>query len=114
MKIAVTKVFVNYLNSLAKRGFLQIDHAELKSYSPKEYEWRVGVDATLDADSYGDYDYDDDGNLVYKAIEVVYPYEFHACPKYLTTELLTTICRWNCGVNSEERLIEKLKDLINI
>lgn len=111
MKIRVSKVFANYLNKLAKQGVLNMEHAEVRTFSESCYSLHVGE--PMDADYYDDFDYDDDGNLLYKAIVVTYPYEFHALPKYLTTELLTTTYNWR-KVGNEEELIEMLKDLINI
>lgn len=111
MKIKVSKVFANYLNKLAKQGVLDIDHAELKTFSERQYELNVGD--PMDAEYYGDEDFDDDGNLVYKAIVVFYPDSYYAMPKCISTELLVTTAKWR-KVTTEEELKEMLKDLINI
>lgn len=107
----VSKVFANYLNKLAKQGVLDIDHAELKTFSERVYSLQVG--SVYDADYYGDYDMDCYGNLVYKAIVVFYPESYYAVPKYISTELLTTTAKCR-KVTTEEELKEMLKDLINI
>lgn len=111
MKVKVSKVFADYLNKLAKQGVLDIDHAEVKTFSERGYTLNVGD--PWDAEQYGDDDFDDEGNLVYKAIVVVYPDEYYALPKYLSTELLTTTFNW-FKVTNEEELKEMLKNLINI
>lgn len=118
MKIKVTKVFANYLNKLAKQGVLDIDHAEVKTFSERQYELNVGD--PWDADEYGDCTEDwvqhgDDFNFepVYKAIVVFYPDSYYAMPKCISTELLVTTAKWR-KVTTEEELKEMLKDLINI
>ena len=108
MKVKVSKVFADYLNKLAKQGVLDIDHAEVRTFSECGYTLNVGD--PWDAEQYGDYDYNNDE---YKAIVVVYPDEYYALPKYLSTELLTTTFNW-FKVTNEEELKEMLKDLINI
>ena len=111
MKIQVSKVFANYLNKLAKEGVLDIDHAELKTFTAGGYSLNVGD--TYDAEEYGDDFIDKEGDCRYKAIVIVYKDEYYACNRYLTTCELWEQSHSRC-VTNEEELREMLKDLINI
>ena len=82
MQIKVSKVFANFINKTAKElGF----EAEASVKSMSEGQYRMLVGDPYDADYYGDYDWK---TGQYKAIKVVYPYEYYACPQFLSTHML--------------------------
>lgn len=42
MKIQVSKTMAAFINKMAKAGELHIDHAEVKTFSERQYELNVG------------------------------------------------------------------------
>ena len=84
MKVKVSKVFADFINKTAKElGFKA--EASVQRMSERMYRLHVGLNAMLDAEDYGDYDWREGE---YKVIRVVYPEEYYACPQYLTTKAL--------------------------
>ena len=109
MKIKVSKVFADFINKTAKElGFSA--EASVVKMSERAYRLNVGLNAMLDADDYGDYDWAEDE---YKVIRVVYPEEYYACPQYLTTAMLINEYRRR-GVSTIDELKLMLKDMLSI
>ena len=109
MKIKVSKVFADFINRTAKElGFSA--EASVQRMSERGYVLNVGMEAQLDADDYGDYDWAEDE---YKVIRVVYPDDYYACPQYLTTKSLTDEYRRR-GVSTIDELKLMLKDILSI
>lgn len=97
MIIKVSKVFANYVNKVAKAAGKQF-HAEVVQMLPgwdfdeSDYDWSTGT---------------------VKSLQVSYPYEYYACPKYASTRDLNKEFRRR-GVSNEHDLIEMIIDLFEI
>ena len=85
MKIKVSKKFADFINKTAKELGFKCE-ASVVTMGDKGYRLNIGLDAMLDAQDNGDYDWCEGE---YKAIRVNYPAEYYAAPKYLTTAELT-------------------------
>ena len=110
MKIKVSKVFANYINKCAKEmGF----KAEACVETMSENQYRFCVGNVFDAMDNGDYDMDDEGRDVFKAIAISYPYDYYASTKYLTTEQLNKEWRRRNG-KTEQDLREMIRELCEI
>lgn len=109
MKVKVSKVFADFINKTAKElGFKA--EASVVTMSERGYRLNVGLDAALDAEDNGDYDWAEDE---YKVIKVLYPEEYYAMPTYLTTASLTKEFRRR-GVTTEAELKEMVKEMVEI
>lgn len=109
MKVKVSKVFANFINKAAKElGFKA--EASVVTMSERGYRLNVGLDAMLDAQDNGDYDWCEDE---YKVIKVLYPEEYYAMPKYLTTASLNKEYRRR-GVTTDAELKEMVKEMVEI
>ena len=109
MKVKVSKTFAAYINKTAKAlGFKA--EASVVTMSERGYRLNVGLDAMLDAQDNGDYDWAEDE---YKVIRVVYPEEYYAMPKYLTTASLNKEYRRR-GVTTDAELKEMVKEMVEI
>ena len=109
MKVKVSKVFANFINKTAKElGFKA--EASVVTMSERGYRLNVGLDAALDAEDNGDYDWAEDE---YKVIRVVYPDEYYAMPTYLTTASLTKEFRRR-GVSTADELKEMVRSMCEI
>ena len=109
MKVKVSKVFANFINKTAKElGFKA--EASVVTMSERGYRLNVGLDAALDAEDNGDYDWAEDE---YKVIRVVYPDEYYARPTYLTTASLTKEFRRR-GVSTADELKEMVRSMCEI
>lgn len=99
MKVKVSKVFASFINQVAKDRNLNFS-AEVVEIGPNSYNFFVG-------DSWpGEIDYNSKtGN--YKAIKIVYPYEYFCCPVFVSTDNLTRNFR-----RYRVQDIEGLKDMI--
>lgn len=107
MKVKVSKVFAQHLNSI--KDYLDIDVARVVSMDEHQYRLNVTTD-TIEAMIRGDYTYD---TRMYKAIRIDYPAEYYACPRYLTTkELNDEFARHN--VKDIDGLNRMLKSIIEI
>ena len=84
MKVKVSKVFANFINKTAKELNIKVT-AKVVEYSQNEYKWNVDYNL-FRAYDYGDYNIE---NGKYKAIMLLYPEEYYATPKFLTTCELT-------------------------
>lgn len=105
MNIQVSKVFARFINTTAKEMGFEAE-AEVVELSPTQYQWLVG-------DTYeGETDYDWKKGK-FRAIKVLYPYEFYANPLFLSTARLVCECRRR-NVSSMKGLKEMLKDMIEI
>jgi len=109
MKVKVSKVFAAFINKTAKElGFKA--EAEVVTMSERGYRLNVGLDAMLDAQDNGDYDW---GEGEYRAIRVVYPEEYYACPQYLTTASLNKEFRRR-GVTTADELKQMVRSMCEI
>lgn len=109
MKVKVSKTFAAYINKTAKAlGFKA--EASVVTMSERGYGLNVGLDAMLDAQDNDDYDFLEEE---YKVIRVVYPDEYYAMPKYLTTASLTREYRRR-NVSTESELQQMLRDMCEI
>jgi len=109
MKVKVSKVFADFINKTAKElGFKA--EASVVTMSERGYRLNVGLDAMLDAQDNGDYDWAEDE---YKVIRVAYPDEYYSMPQYMTTASLTKEFRRR-GVTTEAELKEMVKEMVEI
>lgn len=90
MKVRVTKVMAKHIAKVLKENGIKVEEVSVVKTSERTYALLIGTSALAAADEYGDYDWEND---TYKVIRVVYPYEYYATPRYLTTEELVRICR---------------------
>lgn len=109
MKVKVSKVFAKFINDTAKELGFKCE-ASVVTMSERGYRLNVGLDAALDAEDNGDYDWAEDE---YKVIKVLYPEEYYAMPTYLTTASLTKEFRRR-KVSTEEELQQMLRDMCEI
>lgn len=110
MKIKVTKRFAAFIENLKKTHELPIEEAKVVNLTPRAYVLNLGTEAMLDAEDYGDYDIADD---TYRAIRVVYPWDYYAPARFLSTkELIKESRRRN--VKDSDQLEEMLVDMLNI
>lgn len=108
MKVKVSKTFAAFINKAAKElGFKA--EASVVTMSSRSYKLNVSMDL-FEAEETGDYDFVEDEC---KAIKVVYPDDYYAMPKYLTTASLTKEFRRR-GLTTEAELKEMLKDMCEI
>jgi len=101
MKIAVTKVFAEYINTVAKQTGKKFA-AEIITLPEYAYTFFVGSDI-FTAYEFGDVNRDGK----YKAIVIRYPSEFYAAEKYLSTYYLTKEFR-----RREVKTATELQDMI--
>lgn len=105
MKIQVSKVFADFINKTVPNV-----EASVRKMSENEYRIHVGIFALWDAEQYGDYDWQ---TGKYKAIVVLYPDDYYACPRYITTKELDNEFKRR-GVKDAEGLKSMIKDMIEI
>ena len=105
MKVKVSKVFADFINKTVKDV-----EARVVKMSENQYRMNLGGFAVWDAEEFGDYDWQ---TGEYKAIVVVYPYDYYACPRYISTKELTKEFKRR-GVRDAEGLKEMVKDMIMI
>ena len=104
MKVAATKAMATYINKVAKKNNLKAQAVPVKA------GWaEVGLEALYDADQYGELDADNRA----KAIKILFPYEYYACPLYFTTASLNREFK-SRRVKTEEELDAMIVDLISI
>ena len=109
MKVKVSKVFANFINKTAKElGFKA--EAEVVTMSERAYRLNVGLEAALDAEDNGDYDW---GEGEYRVIRVCYPDNYYTVPTYLTTAYLTSEFRRR-QVTTEDGLKQMLRSLCEV
>ena len=109
MKVKVSKVFAKFINDTAKElGFKC--KASVVTMSERGYRLNVGLDAMLDAQDTGDYDWAEDE---YKVIRVAYPDEYYAMPQYMTTASLTKEFRRR-SVSTADELKEMVRSMCEI
>ena len=85
MRIAATTTMAATLNKeFRRRGWdYKARQVWLKA---QQYSWNVGD--IYDAEDYGDYNDEKDA---YRAIVVIYPDDYYACPRYITTRDLNRL-----------------------
>lgn len=105
MKIQVSKVFADFINKTVPNV-----EASVRKMSENEYRMHVGSFALWDAEQYGDYDWQ---TGKFKAIVVLYPDDYYACPRYITTKELDKEFKRR-GVRDAEGLKSMIKDMIEI
>ena len=108
MKIKVSKTFAKFINDTAKELNFKVS-AKVVELSENSYRWNVDSDIFRALD-YGDYDI---SNRTGKAIMLVYPEDYFACPNYLTTYQLTQEFKRN-SVSSLEDLKNMIKNMCEI
>ena len=99
MRLNTTKTFANFLKKEMKKLGLNYE-ITLEKLNEAQYGWFVDVMSRTNA-----YDYN---TGLYSVLKVVYPYEYYACPKYITKEDLYKT--WN---KSGENLNNFLLDMKN-
>ena len=108
MKIKVSKTFAKFINDTAKELNFKVS-AKVVELSENSYRWNVDSDIFRALD-YGDYDI---CSRTGKAIMLVYPEDYFACPNYLTTyQLNQEFKRYN--VSSLEDLKSMIKNMCEI
>ena len=86
MNIQATKTMAQAINKALKAKGWKGYRVEQIMLTSQAYAWNVGD--IYDAEDYGDYC---DLNNKYRALRVIYPAEYYACDKYLTTQDLNRI-----------------------
>jgi hypothetical protein len=109
MKVKVSKVFAKFINDTAKELGFKCE-ASVVTMSERGYRLNVGLDAMLDAQDNGDYDWGEDE---YKAIRLDYPEEYYAMPQYLTTASLNREFR-SCHVQDADGLKRMIRNMCEI
>lgn len=109
MKVKVSKVFAKFINDTAKELGFKCE-ASVVTMSERGYRLNVGLDAMLDAQDTGDYDWAEDE---YKVIRVAYPEEYYSMPTYLTTASLTKEFHSRRVTNADE-LKQMIKSICEI
>lgn len=110
MKIKVSKTFANYINKCAKEMGFKAE-AFVETMSDSRYGFCVG--SVFDAVDNGDWDVDDKGRNVFKVIDIIYPGDYFAPTKYLTTAQLNKEWRIRNG-KTEQDLREMIRELCEI
>ena len=109
MNIKVSKVFANFINKTAKEMGFECE-ARVVRLNQNQMRAFMGTEALFDAVDYGDYDI----NLVtYKAIKILYPYEYYACPQFISTAMLVREWRRRGG-KTEQDLKEMIREMVEI
>lgn len=105
MKIQVSKVFANYINSCAKRLGFKCE-ARVLELTPTQYSalvpWREVCNF--------DFNYN---TAKYKVIRISYPFEYYALPKYFSSYMLNREFT-NRKVKTTEGLDRMIRDLCEI
>ena len=107
MKVQVSKVFAKFINDTAKEMGFQAE-ASVVYMSTMGYQMNVGD--PYDGEDGGDWDWE---KSKFKAIQIVYPYEYYACPLYLSTKRLCAEFRRR-GIKTMQELKEMIRDLVEI
>ena len=107
MYVKVSKVFAKFINKTAREmGFKCM--AKVIKCNVNSYGFCTGDDV-IDARCYGDYNNDD----TIKVLQVVYPYEYHACERLVTTRQLIEEFKRR-KVSNFEDLKEMVRDMFEI
>ena len=109
MNIKVSKVFAKFINNTAKEMGFKCE-AEVVTLSENQMRMFMGTEGMFDADDYGDYDWE---QCKYKAIRVVYPDDYYACPLFIGTGMLLREWR-RIGGKTEQDLKDMLREMIEI
>ena len=109
MVIKVSKTFAKFINTTAKEMGFECEASVVNLTENQAYGF-LGVEGMFDADDYGDYDWESN---TYKAIRVVYPYEYYACPLFIGTGMLVREWRRRGG-KTEQDLKDILRDMLEI
>lgn len=110
MQIKVSKVFANYINKCAKEMGFKAE-ASVEKMGESQYGYCVGN--VFDAMDFGDSDMNNEGQYVFKAIAISYPYDYYAPTKYLTTKRLLNEWRRRNG-KTEQDCREMIRELCEI
>ena len=107
MKVKISKVMcksiIDYLQGKKQFTGYRLSYVELK---PNDYKYCV------DYDIYNNMiDYDDKKNI-FKAIKIVYPVNYYACDKYITTKELKQAYK-NCD-KTYNSFMQEIKNIIEI
>ena len=106
MKVRVSNVFATFINKTAEKYGLEA-RASVVKFQEATYRAYVGdVD-----DAYDCGDDAQDGTL--RAIVVEFPWDYYACPVYLSTRALRSEFR-SRGVRTVDDLEEMIADIFNI
>lgn len=90
MKVRVSTPMARAIAQAMQEKGMQFEECKVRKFSERGYVLQVaGTDGMFEAHDNGDYDYAKDE---YKAIQIVWPYDCHACPTYITTKDLV---RWH-------------------
>jgi len=109
MNIQVSKVFAKYINKVAKEMGFECE-ASVVWLNQKQMYAFMGTEAMFDAVDYGDYDLQ---LVTYKAIKILYPYEYYACPQFIGTAMLMREWKRRNG-KTEQDLKDMLREMIEI
>lgn len=108
MRIRVSKTFASFISKTAKEMGFEAKATVVKCPADR-YEFWTGEDI-FDAMDYGDFVWED--NEV-KALQVVYPSEYYACAKIITTKRLNQeYIRRGCSTLDD--LKEMIRDLFEV
>lgn len=111
MKVRVTKVMAKEISKAMKARDMEFDECIVGSMSERGYILNVaGTDGAFEAQDNGDYDWE---TGEYKFIKIVWPWHYHACPTYLTTQSLRATFK-RCGGNTLEQFMDTFYNEIAI
>ena len=103
MKLNTTKTFATFLKNEMKKLGLNYE-ITLEKLNDRQYGWLVDVMNRTDA-----YDYN---TGLYSVLKVTYPYDYYACPKYITKEDLYKT--WNKSEGNLNKFLLNMKNEIEI
>lgn len=105
MLVASTKKMAKMLSEAVKNKGYKVKYITVNA---EEYRWYIGD--IFDAEYYGDWLPETNK---FRAIEIVYPEDYYATPRYLTTqEIRNTRRQFRC--ETIEDLIERLAETVEI
>lgn len=90
MKVKVSNPMAKAIAKAMNERGIKFDECKVRKFSERSYVLSVaGTYGMFDARDNGDYDYVKEE---YKAIQIVWPYDYYAMPTYITTKDLS---RWH-------------------
>lgn len=106
MNIAATKTMADAINKAFKAEGWRDYKASQVMLTEREYSWHVGD--VYDAEDYGDYN---DRENKYRVIRIIYPADYYACDKFLSSKELNYIFEKG---DTLEKYMEKVLEAIEI
>lgn len=108
MRVQVTKTFARFINKTAKEMGFKCTAKVVKG-NKENYTYFTG-DEVADGIFWGDYEWD---TGYFRVLQVVYPPEYYACVKYVTTKQLQQEFKRMPG-NSMEDLKKMIRNMFEV